>query len=509
MRLVALVGTFGCHAVLDGSLPGAPVGEATPVATTPCAGPWSVDAMPPSCWRPFADEAAFNTPLPAQPRIWEHSASIIERLLGDQAPAHRVGNLAFPEAGDSGWPTYYATADDPVYRAHCVYSDAPWSWGACTIEGMAFHLPAGAVRQGGCGASDGDGGPNTGADRHLTVFDQTQGKVLSFWHVKQCPLPPPGSTLDVGFGGWAAMAGNGTQVETATAWGTGTAAGFSNALGTIRFEELRDGAIHHALAIKINWEGKVWDDALGELVWHSFPARADGRRICPWASGATCAPSFLPPNETSGNPWNVAPMGTRLWLDIPVATIESYAWMNREQKTILEALASYGGVMNDTGAEGIFDLQLEGGMEYTALGAADPWFPWAESAAAQQPAQQIGWERWNGNMLLHLYNQYSGTYGPAWWIANVWSHLRVVDPCVSNRTCDSANAAQLCIPGTRRCGECGTDYSRLSSTDASPAQHACVYSCDASGSAWVLGADCGNHYGACTSNETGAAWCGH
>src|SRR5262249_37888619 len=154
-----------------------------------------------------------------------------------------------------------------------------------------IRIPAGAMRQGGCGASDGDGGPDTGGDRHMTIYDQTQNKVFSFWHVKQCPLPPPGSTLQIGFGGWASTLGNGTQVEKVDSWGAGTAAGFSNALGMIRFEELRDGAIEHALAIKINWQGKVWDNAINDLVFHAFPARRDGRRICPWASGFACPSS--------------------------------------------------------------------------------------------------------------------------------------------------------------------------------------------------------------------------
>jgi len=33
--------------------------------------------------------------------------------------------------------------------------------------------------------------------------------------------------------------------------------------------------------------------------------------------------------------------------------------------------------MNDNGAEGIFDFQVEGGLQYEALGVADPWYPWS------------------------------------------------------------------------------------------------------------------------------------
>jgi len=114
-----------------------------------------------------------------------------------------------------------------------------------------------------------------------------------------------------------------------------------------------------------------------------------------------------------------------------------------------------------------------------------------------------GWESYQGDMILHLFNDWSGPHTPEWWMTNIWNHLRVIDPCVTNNTCDSSAPGQLCRPGAQRCGECLTSYSSIGAT-GSPAQHGCVYSCSASGSAWQ---DCGGYYSACASNEAGLAWC--
>src|SRR5262245_31092491 len=67
--------------------------QADSVASTCPTGPWNVWSMPPGCWRPFRADSAYNTPLPANPREWGRSEQIVARMLGDQAPKRRVGNI--------------------------------------------------------------------------------------------------------------------------------------------------------------------------------------------------------------------------------------------------------------------------------------------------------------------------------------------------------------------------------------------------------------------------------
>src|SRR5262249_49480279 len=146
-------------------------------------GPFGRGNWPPGCWRPYADASPFNTPLPPDPRLMDNSAQIVARVLGDIAAQHRVGNMHAPLDGTGGWPTYWGNESDPIYSVHCTDFG-----GGCSIEGVPFHGPAGAVIQGGPQAP-----PDT--DRHLTVIDQTSGWEYDLWQVRIGTLPDGGGNF--------------------------------------------------------------------------------------------------------------------------------------------------------------------------------------------------------------------------------------------------------------------------------------------------------------------------
>ena len=369
----------------------APKADAAPAdadATSGCpTGPFGAgDYWPPACWRPFASSSPFNTKLPASPKLLANSSAIVHRVLGDTTPivpgATQPANLLALEDHHGGWPTYYGRAADPTFKVHCNEFG-----GACTIgDGViTLHAPSGATLQGGCGA-------DPASDRHLTVVDQTSGWEYDLWHVSTCPLPAAGGTIEIGWGGHARMDGDGIDVDV----GQGMASSTADLAGRVRVEEFATHRIDHALNIVID----CGTDAF------VYPARAFDKK---------CADLVDAP-----------PMGARFQLAMTAAEIDALpapVW----KKTLLHAMAEYGMFFGDTGSSFFFDIQIEGGDMYTTMGAAaDPWLTFAKAE---------GW----GYYGVDPYKGYTGSMHNGDdgmdWKAQVWSKLRVVDPCVSKGTC--------------------------------------------------------------------------
>ena len=212
-------------------------------------------------------------------------------------------------------------------------------------------------------------------DGHLTVIEQWNNWEWDFYEA-QTPLS--GSTLNIGWGGRTDLRGDGLGT------GEAVAAEWGNLAGIMRAEEVIAGDIPHALFLVLTCDS-------GSFV---YPATKSGTQC----SDTTSAP----------------PMGTHLWLDLTSAEIDAlpiHAW----QKLILETLHDHGAFMGDTGGPG-FDLQFESSLTYASFGRIDPLVPWAQA---------------NGWLL------YDGYYVGKWdnVPASVWTHLHVLDPCVSRGTC--------------------------------------------------------------------------
>lgn len=348
-------------------------------------GPFGGKSFPPACYRPFAKTSVFNTKLPATPKIMVGSDAIIKRVIGVDRPiapgATQIANMLALDDGTGGWPTYWAVDKDPLFHVDCTEFG-----GGCSVHdaSVSLHIPAGALIQGGCGA-------DVASDRHLTVVDQSSGWEYDLWHVATCPIPASGGTIKIGWGGRAKIDGDGLD----TAGGNGMASHFANNAGRARAEELAAHVVDHALNIVIDCDS-------GNYV---FPAQASDKK---------CA-----------DPVDAPPMGARLQLAMTAAEIDALAappW----KKALLHAMADYGMFFGDTGSSFYFDIQTEGGNQYTAVGADDAWLSMAKAN---------GWSYYG----VAPYKGYTGAFHNGDdgidWRATVWSKLRVIDPCVSQGTC--------------------------------------------------------------------------
>lgn len=217
-----------------------------------------------------------------------------------------------------------------------------------------------------------------GADAHLTVISRASGWEYDFYKVRS--KPRGGGRLVFRWGGRTRLGGDGR--------GSGaTASGFGGAAGIIRAAELRAGRIKHALFMVARCDAGRW----------VYPADK---------SGSSCANRGI---ASDGAP----PMGARLQLAMGSAEINALrvpSW----KKTILRAMARYGLYLGDTGG-GAWGVQLESGSSYTSFGRADPLVAFARTN---------GWRRSGSRYIGDL------RAGVDW-----RRYLRVIDPCVTRRSC--------------------------------------------------------------------------
>jgi hypothetical protein len=217
------------------------------------------------------------------------------------------------------------------------------------------------------------------SDAHLAVVDQAGGWEYDLWAVKS--KPAGGGTITIGWGGR-------TRIGTDDADGLGsdaTAAHFGLLAGVVREPEMRAGQINHALFMVVKCDS-------GQKV---FPAEGKGS---PCAGGAADAPH-------EGSRFQLA------MSDEQIAAMNVPQW----KKTILTAMAHYGMFVGDTGGSP-WEIEFESGATYTSFGMPDPWVDFFDE---QPDVSRDGKYRY-----LSLASDVE------------WKkYLRVVDPCVSQRTC--------------------------------------------------------------------------
>lgn len=222
--------------------------------------------------------------------------------------------------------------------------------------------------------------PAAGGDGHMTVVDFAAGWEWDFWQVTA--KPRHGGVLRATWGGRIPVAGDGAGSEA-------TAGGFGNLAGIIRAPELEAGVIPHALFMV------AYCDA-GRSV---FPAtRSDPA----WSCAARRRPTADAP-----------PMGARFQLamsDAEIAALRVPPW----KRAILQAMARYGMFLGDNGG-GSWGVELESGATYTSFG---------------QPDRIVAYARRAHVPRYHHWYVFDLATGIDW-----GRYLRVVDPCVSQRTC--------------------------------------------------------------------------
>lgn len=397
--------------------------------------------FPPGSWRPYAATSAFNRVVPDNaPLLW-NSNQIVSRILSDisgggsQSGHDQPENMLVLNDGTAGWPTYWATSSDYSVTIACR-----GDYGTnCAAAGHTTYAPGGAERQ---GYNDVESGME---DHHMTIIDQTNNTESDLWAVEDASLPFSQTTIYTMWSGFTALYGDGHAQCSASGVcdGQGNDGLFGSLAGTIRYEELSDAIagqtfINHAL-------GVVVECTNGDFI---EPSKAAG-----WtAHGRACAND--PNSYVSKTNTNAPPMGARLHLNlthqgkaadinlinnnlnVPGASIPEW------KKVLLRTLVEYGAIVNDTGTGSYFAFHTEAGIQYTSMGASDPWLSWAQTLAGSSATSC-----WNGANDVELDCQFSGSgdgYSPVWkntadgitsWHDTVWSHLEVVSSCVSTGGC--------------------------------------------------------------------------
>ena len=336
---------------------GAGVGDPDPPPTAAPGARFATGSWPGASWRPYGDGSPFNQPVPPSPRLVDASAAIVAKTLSLGPIADLAVAAGTPS--DYSHPYVFSVPGDPSYRVHCV-TRGP----RCELEGMDVRIPVTAM-------------PAAGPDGHLAVIDQDGGWEYDFWQVRA--RDPQGGTLEVSGGGRTRIDGDGLGSDA-------TAGHFGLLAGIIRLPELLAGRIDHALFMLV---GCTADSSV-------YPAQGLAR-ACPDTRDAPAS-------------------GQHFWLDMSAREIDELG-VPEWKKTILEAFATYGAFVGDTGGNEGFALQFESGATYTIAGTPDPWAAFART-------QEEGVTERRGGYDFDL-------------ASNVdWSaRLRVLDPCVSARTC--------------------------------------------------------------------------
>lgn len=361
-------------------------------------------AMPSYMCPPFADgpatawsrQAPRSTTAPDPPLV-NDSAAMVKDIL-----VHGMSNISAGK-DSTGWPVYYSSAKDPVYRLACSYT--------CPAS-TSVHVPAG-VR------------PENDADHHLSIVDQSGSTPVEYdlWGVRSVSSAPcRPCVIHALNAGSATVTGDG--VETGSGGVGADAAHDALQAGALRAEELFGAgfdqaapqglSIRHALAIAVPCTA---DHHQGN---ESYPAAGNDGKPCP-ASEAD-APE----------------MGQRFVLTAPVAQINGSSeppW----KKNLLLALDYYGAIVVDTnGANRQTSIRYQNDESYqlpsaAASGWGDPWMSF--SAANDDETNITGYSSSAGAPPT----VYSLNLSRDSWFENELSrYLVAVKPCVSLGNCAAA-----------------------------------------------------------------------
>jgi len=277
--------------------------------------------------------------------VHSNSAAIVKASLQWGTPGNLVASA--DSSGDFGHPTYYSQPSDPVFTLRSTNPNS-------AVEGMRIPIPD-------------DARPAGGGDGHMTVVTP-DGWEYDFWQVTS--KPAGGGVLVFNGGGRTRIDGDGLG-------SFGTAALFGNLAGMIRAPELISGHIDHALFLTVKCTAMNTSFGYGTVA-----AQGSGNSAYVYPAmhgGSGCSDPNLPP------------LGARFRLNMSDAQIQALAvpgW----KKTILTALAHYGGYVGDTGGPG-FAFMFESSTTYTAFGAQDPLVPFAQ--ANNLPT-------WDGQYVFHV-----------------------------------------------------------------------------------------------------------
>jgi hypothetical protein len=198
------------------------------VAALPEAGP---QAVSPS--RPFADNSAWNSPIPSNAVLDDESKAIADYLVAD--------GFGIANVYEFGVPVYEAVGSTPRSRVDCTEA-----WGLCDLEREPVPIPDVAR-------------PSPGSDGAMVVLDSSTGVSYDFWQARR--------ERD----GWWSVSWGGVVDTTGDGYTPGagqTGAGVPRLAGVVRTSEVEQGIIPHALVFSTD------NACRGE---HRYPAsKTDG-----------------------------------------------------------------------------------------------------------------------------------------------------------------------------------------------------------------------------------------
>jgi hypothetical protein len=282
---------------------------------------------PSACWRPFADSAWTNTPLPANPRLLPNGSTYVNYMMARGTP--RMFRPVTPPGTDWAHPFFFRTgSSDPSYVISCQRPSRGLPNSVC---GQTVKIPCGAM-------------PATGSDHHMAILDQATNEEWDFFNTQTTNLSSctPG-TLTVDLASRVPINGDGRLSCGASA------ACVAHMAAIIRFPEIQAGHIDHALFLVVH-------GCNGQAV---FPA---------WSGNGPCAASVTNPSEPAqGQYFQLNPAALN---SLPASTSP---W----QRTVLTAMATYGSFVGDQGANGSFEVMTESPETYR--NTTNPWRAWANA----------------------------------------------------------------------------------------------------------------------------------
>jgi hypothetical protein len=358
-------------------------------------------AMPSYTCPPFADgkPTAWSEQAPRSggapdPPVLSDSATMVKDVLATGLDNISVGKLS------TGWPVYYSSASDPVYKIVCS--------GTCP-SANTVHVPPGVQAE-------------DDVDHHLSVIDQSSKPPVEFdmWGVSSISAAPcnPCVIHAINAGSDAV---NGSSQESGSGGVGADAAHDSLQAGALRAEELFgegfDGAapqglsVRHALAISVPCTA---DHVDGNEI---YPATGNDGTVC--SKGTADAPE----------------MGQRFVLTAPVAQIDG-ASEPQWKKNLLLALDYYGAIVVDTNGPGNgTSIRYQNDLSYGLPNAANSVWgdPWMSFAAANDDGNNItGYSSTPGGPDT----VYSLNLAPDAWLQNeLRRYLVAVKSCVSLGDC--------------------------------------------------------------------------
>src|SRR6185437_4934668 len=268
---------------------------------------------PAQSWRPYSNASPFNRTTTGAD-VNARSATMVAAALQWGLPANMTDTAG--AANDWARPTYYAQPGDPVFTLN---ANDP---GGSAVDGMKIPIPDAAT-------------PAGGGDAQMTVVTP-DGWEYDFWDVES--KPAGGGVLRFAKGGRTRIDGSGLESG-------GLPSGFGNLAGAIRAQELAAGHIHHALFIllKCTGTGTSYGNGVKE-----DPREGVGSYVYPAIAGGS---------ECGQHDPDLPPLGARFKLamsNTEIAALSVPPW----KKTILRALAHFGGYVGGTGGGG-FGFLLE------------------------------------------------------------------------------------------------------------------------------------------------------